>query len=145
MPQVRSLAAAAVALAMRSAPLPSSSSTSLASLDKAKGGADARDAGGGGGGGGRSVAGWRLSSASQQQQHHLSLYKKAVEAHRSHKRERQKQEMKKSIRVLGQADPQQVVQGYVRVAAGAVAGPGIKPVYGRTGSGNADKGGEGWL
>lgn len=145
MPQVRSLAAAAVAPAMRSAPLPSSSSTSLASLDKAKGGADARDAGGGGGGGVRGVAGWRLSSASQQQQNHLSLYKKAVEAHRSHKRERQKQEMKKSIRVLGQADPQQVVQGYVRVAAGAVAGPGIKPVYGRTGSGNVDKGGEGWL
>lgn len=143
MPQVRSLAAAAVAPAIRSAPLPSSSSTSLTSLDKAKGGADARDAGAGGEG--RGVAGWRLSSASQQQQNHLSLYKKAVEAHRSHKRERQKQEMKKSIRVLGQADPQQVVQGYVRVAAGAVAGPGIKPVYSRTGSGNADKGGEGWL
>ncbi|KAL1637166.1 hypothetical protein SLS56_000825 [Neofusicoccum ribis] len=68
----------------------------------------------------------------------VSLVRRAVEAHRNHRRERQKAEMKKSIRVLGQTDPQ-VVQGYVRVAAGAVAGPGVRPIY-RRGSG-----GEGWL
>ncbi|GME48759.1 Cyclin-dependent kinase 12 [Neofusicoccum parvum] len=76
--------------------------------------------------------------APPRQQQQVSLVRRAVEAHRNHRRERQKAEMKKSIRVLGQTDPQ-VVQGYVRVAAGAVAGPGVRPIY-RRGSG-----GEGWL
>ncbi|KAL0257413.1 hypothetical protein SLS55_008225 [Diplodia seriata] len=155
MPQIRSLAAAAMRSPSHSPsppPPPPSSSSSPSTLDKEQ----QRD--GGGSGGGRSGASsWRLSTSVKQQHQHLSLYKKAVEAHRSHQRERRQQEMKKSIRVLGQTDPQQVVKEYVRVAAGAVAGPGIKPAYnsdngndrstggGSGNGGDAKEGGEGWL
>ncbi|KAL1631450.1 hypothetical protein SLS54_000211 [Diplodia seriata] len=155
MPQIRSLAAAAMRSPSHSPsppPPPPSSSSSPSTLDKEQ----QRD--GGGSGGGRSGASsWRLSTSVKQQHQHLSLYKKAVEAHRSHQRERRQQEMKKSIRVLGQTDPQQVVREYVRVAAGAVAGPGIKPAYnsdngndrstggGSGNGGDAKEGGEGWL
>lgn len=72
--------------------------------------------------------------------------KRAVEAHRAHRRERQKQEMKRSIRVLGQTDPQ-VVEGYVRVSSSLSSSSGVRPMFRGDGEGGAAVrgGGEGWL
>ncbi|KAF4309780.1 hypothetical protein GTA08_BOTSDO02655 [Botryosphaeria dothidea] len=93
----------------------------------------------------RSASG-ALSSSSWVRGRETSLVKRAVEAHRAHRRERQKQEMKRSIRVLGQTDPQ-VVEGYVRVSSSLSSSSGVRPMFRGDGEGGAAVrgGGEGWL
>lgn len=93
----------------------------------------------------RSASGASSSSSSVRGKE-TSLVKRAVEAHRAHRRERQKQEMKRSIRVLGQTDPQ-VVEGYVRVSSLSSPSSGVRPMFRGDGDGGAAVrgGGEGWL